>query len=460
MVNYSCNLCGKCFKQKAQWLYHTKNKKFPCKKKDNNNYIEENNKIFGINIGANIGAIGANIGAVGSIGSIGSIRSIGSNNNDIEKNKCISCRFCLKQFLYGKNLNKHIREERCTVLKLQNQQKENIFINLLEEEKIMDQTKEELKLNDITNSDEIPIEINQKKSKTNTNQMDFLIKQIKLLNDKLDEQQKETQKQKKETEKKLNLMTNKYSELEKNNSELKKTNEKLQTKMNKIVNKNTITNTNSNNITNNTVINNPIIKLVNFGSEDLSKISHDIFIDTIKTQGANLYNKTIEGIHFNKDHPENQNIYISDINRGKVMIYKEEKWFLDNWDNIFPELLEKVVQFGYDKNEFLSDCDYKLDGKRFNKQMIKNGMRWYKLLCGDEPDVEYFTLDEEERPEIDQETYNNYLEMYNFRKKHPKKETESNIKNKMKLNMYNKRDMIINNYKQIETDPKNILLIE
>jgi hypothetical protein len=207
------------------------------------------------------------------------------------------------------------------------------------------------------------------------------------------------------------------------------------------------------------VINNSTIKLVDFGSEDLNKISHNVFIDTIKTQGAGLYNKAIEGIHFNKEYPENQNIYISDFNRDKVMIYKNEKWFLDNWNNIFPELLEKVIQFGYDKEQFLLDCDYKSDGKKFNKKMIKNGMRWYKLLDNEEPDVEYFTLDPDDRPQIDEKTYQDYLEMQEFRAKHPKKETESNIKNKVKLNMYNKRDIPINNYKQIETGTKKILLI-
>ena len=65
------------------------------------------------------------------------------------------------------------------------------------------------------------------------------------------------------------------------------------------------------------IINNnqPIIKLVNFGSEDLAKILHNVFIDTIRYQGPGLYNKAIEGIHFNKEYPENQNIYISDFNR-------------------------------------------------------------------------------------------------------------------------------------------------
>lgn len=57
-----------------------------------------------------------------------------------------------------------------------------------------------------------------------------------------------------------------------------------------------------------------------------------------------------------------QNVYIRDINRSKIMIYKNEKWIIDNWDNIFPDLLDKVIQFGYDKEQFLADCDYRLDG--------------------------------------------------------------------------------------------------
>jgi len=281
---------------------------------------------------------------------------------------------------------------------------------------------------------------------------------------KIKESEIKIEQQKTNTESRLKLMTDRYNELEKKHNSVIKTNQKLQTKMNKIVDKNKITNntnnTNSHNNIYNTFINKPNIKLVNFGSEDLSKISHNVFIETIKSQGAGLYNRAIDGIHFNKDYPENQNIYISDINRGKVMIYKNEKWIIDNWDNIFPDLLDKVIQFGYDKEQFLADCNYKLDGKKFNKQIIKNGIRWYKLLSGDELDVDYFTLEPEDRPEIDQDTLNDYLEMQEFRKKHPKKETETHIKNKVKLNMYNKRDIPIENYKQIEFEDKKKFILE
>ena len=55
-------------------------------------------------------------------------------------------------------------------------------------------------------------------------------------------------------------------------------------------------------------------------------------------------------------------------------------------------------------------------------------------------------MDPDDRPEIDETTYNEYYEMYQFRQRHPRKDREPNIKNKMKLNMYNKREIPINNF--------------
>ena len=488
MVNYKCIKCGRNFNQKSHWIWHTEHKKYPCEQIDIIPPEIPPNPHFSLSnftpIPPDFFSKQKSIKTTNHTKPIKTQKMTKNNKNDSgeelqpneQKNKqensnnlmeqtkltkstkstkSICCEYCYKSFTRQDNLKRHISNGKCEIMRLQKQQKENIFTNLIEEEKIITQTKNEF------------VEMN---SNMNTNQLGFLIKQIELLNQKLEKQQLEnekqkieSEKQKNETEKKLSFITDKYTELEKNNTELKKTNEKLQTRINKIVNKNKIINldsdtklgveinTNSNNITtSNTIINNPTIKLVNFGSEDLSKISHEVFIDTIKTQGANLYNKAIDGIYFNKNYPENQNIYISDINRGKVMIYKDEKWFLDNWDNIFPTLLEKVIKFGYDKNEFLKDCGYCIGGKKFNSQMIRNGIRWYKLLDSDESDVEYFTLEPENRPIIDENTYKDYMEMQEFRKKHSKIEIEQHVKNKIKLNMYNKRDIPISNYKQME----------
>jgi len=457
MKEYYCNKCKKKFSQKSNWIQHTQERKKPCIKNQfklgvreeweekNKNEIKKNNKSD--NESENKTEIKIYNKSDNESENKTEIKK--NNKNDNKSNKIYSvikkfcCQYCLKLFTRSDNLKRHINNIKCEILRLQEKQKENIFINLLEEEKIVNQTK---------------LDINH--NIKHDNQTNFLVNQIKLLNNKLELQKKESEikieKQKTDIENRLKLMTDRYNELEEKHNDVIKINEKLQTKMNNIVNKNKITNNiNSNNNITNTIINNPIIKLVNFGSEDLSKISHNIFIDTIKSQGIGLYNRAIDGIHFNKDHPENHNIYISDINRGKVMIYKNKKWIIDNWDNIFPDLLEKVVQFGYDKEQFLVDCDYRLDGKKYNKQMIKNGIRWYKLLSEDEPDVDYFTLDPKDRPQIDNDTYNDYVEMQEFRKKHPKKNTELNIKNKVKLNMYNKREIPINNYKNIEFDKIN-----
>ena len=56
---------------------------------------------------------------------------------------------------------------------------------------------------------------------------------------------------------------------------------------------------------------------------------------------------------------------------------------------------------------------------------------------------------------IDEATYQDYLEMQEFRKKHPKKQLENHVKNKMKLNIYNKREIPIENYKKITNDNFN-----
>ena len=500
MVNYKCENCMKVFNRKSNWEYHINNKKYPCKNKIN--IKEEQLEHKNINISSPSG-----VNNIKTSNKTSDTSDENKNENEINTNICIInnkisdniidgdkikknekknniCRFCCKEFTRIDNLKRHISNKRCEILKLQKQQKENIFVSLLKEEEInKDAT---IKLNELT------IINNKKVNKSIPNQIDNLIKQVQDMKDNLEQQKKNFEQQKIELEiklknnfeqeldnkisslaneydKKEKIITNKYNELEKNNIKLEKINLKLQNKMDKIVNKNkckiiTNTNLNSNNIhtvTNNTIINNPTIKLVDFGKENLEKINFQVFIDAIKSQGAGLYNKAIEGIHFNVDYPENQNVYISDLNRERVMIYKDEKWIIDNWETIFNELLEKVIHFGYDKEEFLLDCDYKIDNKKYNKQIIKNGMRWFKLLDESQPDVEYFELDPEDRPEIDEQTYQDYLDMREFRAKHPKKETETHIKNKTKINMYNKRDIPINNYKNLcQIDMSKIKLIE
>jgi hypothetical protein len=410
MVVYTCQKCNKNFKQKSHWDSHVKNKKHPC--------VEYLPKIIS-----------------------GAAPEPGSSESKVLK-KDITCQYCKKVFKYNKNLNRHIGEHRCEILKLQKQQKENIFVSLLNVEKINNDANQEInKLNDDTD-------------------IKKLIDEMKEMKEQIKNQKKEFEKMSKNYEDTEKIMKQKYKNLENNNIKLQKTNHKLQNKIENIVNKNNINinNINNNNTNNGIIINNPTIKLVDFGKEDLDKMSYLVFIDAIKSQGLGLFNKTIEGIHFNKDYPENHNIYISDINREKVMVYKNEKWLLDNWNTIFNNLLEKVIKFGYDKDEFLRDCDFTVENIKYNKEMIKKSMKWFKLLDDYQPDIEYFELDIDDRPKISEELQKEYEEMYQFRKKHPKKETENILKNRVKINLYNKKSIPINTFKNLinNTDCKLI----
>ena len=129
------------------------------------------------------------------------------------------------------------------------------------------------------------------------------------------------------------------------NQELKKQNELLKQNINQ---------------SNITINNNNFIQIFQFGKEDLSQINDTGYLDivkNIKSIGTKLFTDIITHIHFNPTYPQFQNIYISDINREKCMIYDGNKWNLTNLsdDNfIIPHIIEKTVDFTY-----LKDAEFK-----------------------------------------------------------------------------------------------------
>jgi hypothetical protein len=128
---------------------------------------------------------------------------------------------------------------------------------------------------------------------------------------------------------------------------------------------NTTNMTNSNNTTNTTNTTNTsntnngiIVQLVNYGKEDLDKIDIKHFINNIvknnKVCGVKIPEEILKLIHFNPAYPELNNIYISDINREKCMIYDDGMWKLSPDDKI-PEVIDKVVSFSYGKENELRE---------------------------------------------------------------------------------------------------------
>ena len=95
---------------------------------------------------------------------------------------------------------------------------------------------------------------------------------------------------------------------------------------------------------------------IEFGKEDLSKISNDFFIKTLlNSSGALIPSKIIQRIHFNSEFQEFINVFISDFSRNKAMIYDGKTWNIAKTDEIVNTLFDKAIIFCEDYNEELYD---------------------------------------------------------------------------------------------------------
>ena len=100
--------------------------------------------------------------------------------------------------------------------------------------------------------------------------------------------------------------------------------------------------------------------IANFKNTDYS---HLTTADYLKCIGCKSYcvKALIEKIHFDKDKPENMNIYISSIKGNFVMIYQNDQWQIDNREYAINEL--------YDKNEFHLETWYEENKEKYPKMI-------------------------------------------------------------------------------------------
>ena len=314
MIKYSCKKCDKKFSQRCHYINHTEKRKKSCiddsfDKISNPqnldvklvNYIENTqsnniNNILEIIEKTDLDNTDKNqdnndINQDNNNKNQDNNNKNQDNNDNNDNNDKLTCKYCLKVFSRPDVLKRHIVEY-CKV-KIQNDdEKENIFKKLLQQE------------NTIKDKDE---------------QIKTLIGKINILEEKVEQ----------------------ISKITKQNNKVNKSK----------TNKNIITNNIINNTTN---LNNGIIfNLVNYGKEDLDKIDIKYFINNIvknnKVCGVKIPEEILKIIHFNPAYPELNNIYISDINREKCMIYDDGMWKLSHDDKI-PEVIDKIVKFSYDKD--------------------------------------------------------------------------------------------------------------
>ena len=242
---------------------------------------------------------------------------------------------------------------------------------------------------------------------------DNLTKHIKLTCKVMKQQNKDKQ----EIFDKLILLESKNKQLEeeiKNKDKVMETKEKqlieeikilkdeIKTIQSVTVNNNNI---NSNNINSNNTVN--VINIVPHGEEDLAKYKIDDLMLIISTKkGYNAVLELISRVHFNSRFPEFQNIYIPDIKNNTAMVFDQE-WELKNIEDVITDLHD-------------TKTDYIMD----NKDLF-----FKHLNVGEQAVYARWAANNNNR---DTEEYKEYI-----------KSTHK----KIKLLMYNKREMVIANKK-------------
>ena len=141
---------------------------------------------------------------------------------------------------------------------------------------------------------------------------------------------------------------------------------KMEKEIEELKNKSTTTNnniTNTNNTTN--TINN--IHINNYGEENLKHLRSKDFRDII----CSMYNavpQLIEKIHFDPEHPENQNIKYTNKKFPYLKIMKDNKWQLVNKKNELFDLIDSKCYLLKDKYyKILEKKKYKLTEYQKNK---------------------------------------------------------------------------------------------
>ncbi|CAH6421766.1 Hypothetical protein KVN_LOCUS452 [uncultured virus] len=117
------------------------------------------------------------------------------------------------------------------------------------------------------------------------------------------------------------------------------------------LNNGTINKTNNNIIDNSQTFN---IQLVAYGKENYDKLT-DKEYRIIINKGFKSIQEMVKALHFNKNRPENHNIYISNIRDNYVMIYDGNKWELRNRKETIQELFIAKKDILVDKFDELLD---------------------------------------------------------------------------------------------------------
>lgn len=339
MVVYTCEKCYKEFNRKCNYLMHVENKKKPCDSiiinchQNPSNAPPKPSKI------------------IEPIYKDQDVEDLNINNlNLIEMIKEYFCKFCDKKFTRKDSLTKHINE-RCKIKKKTDDFEvlKLMLTKILEEKGLLNKVLEENKviMNKVLEENkEFKKEIERLKIGINGNEDIF------------------------DNANNTNTMNH-------SRSIIKTTNNNSNNTTNNTIN-NTINNTNNN--LNNTNI------IVQFGKEDLSKLDlNESMAIYLKSTGGNIIANMIKYINFNPKHPENFNIYMTDLAREIVKIHDGKKFISKRFKSVKGQIINNVSSHINDIcDKYVNDKKTKKSNDIIKKININNIS--LNLINGDEID--------------------------------------------------------------------------
>ena len=174
-----------------------------------------------------------------------------------------------------------------------------------------------------------------------------------------------------EKDTKYDLLIKKIEEFEKDKKIIKKLqvkNKEFEKEIKKLKkeNANAISNVNnnSNNTINNTMLN--VTFLPNaFGTENIDFLEdNDVISKKILNRGFQSLPEYIKTIHFDKNKPENHNIYIPNWrDKTRALVYDGENWNLEQTNSVITNLKDKGIEFiqrKYDELDKKNPIDAKI----------------------------------------------------------------------------------------------------
>ena len=136
-------------------------------------------------------------------------------------------------------------------------------------------------------------------------------------------------------------------------------------------------------INNNNCIINNTIQLLNYKDTDLSHLTDNDYISSIHKMN-NCVKFLTEKIHYNPNKPENMNIYISNLKNDYVTVYENGQWVLKNdFQNVYEHkeiMIEEWIEKEQDNYPELRDKFNKYVNNKENDNILNNIKEDIKLM--------------------------------------------------------------------------------